>query len=389
MQKKTIFFYISFLFYFPVFLTANNTLYIVDQHYNSILKDLRDVTGQKAVVAQKKIEDPFFLRLYLEMPFPGFTGREFNGFGGYEDPNKQIIYPLSFGFYFEQGMFTVYGLIYLPDAIQTIKILGQRQNKKLGTDYDRATLGLGTNILGVPLKFDITFASYSYHYNFQVDIPYISTFFSMGARQITNNGFQENYLLYLDEFKSDGLKKGKLLFEYLSFNSSFFKYISWGMKYNKVLETVVPELYLVYSRFLSQEKLKAIPFDFSLYTRAFQNRSSKKYDSYEVRFAFFKFFGKSSSFKYKGHDLYTLRHSIFLAVSYRNKTPDYYQDIYTKKDRPQGVGGEIGWALKLMGIENWGGKDSLFLKICFFYNYSEYYNTYPFHKYGLKMKLLF
>jgi len=121
--------------------------------------------------------------------------------------------------------------------------------------------------------------------------------------------------------------------------------------------------------------------------------SGDELKDFEIRATYFTFIGDAfrlgTTIGGKSAELYTFRYSFYLSLSYRNQVPYYYRNIYPDDKLPRYVGGEAGFAVKLLGIESWGGRDSLFLKIAFFKNYSEYYNTFPYQESGFKLAVEF
>jgi hypothetical protein len=304
-----------------------------------------------------------------------------------EDVNGDKIYPQLFGLALGERMYGVYFIGYTSDFAK-----GFRNNEERSEDfYNAGSIGAHLNLKYITFKGDVSVDSESTSMYARTMIPLLRTYagvrYSKYQKAETETG-ENTGIVEADKYKYDIIDGG----------TSIFRIFNLGLTYYRLTEApYVPNISASIHQLFDKKNWSSMEWDAEIYFESRNttlNKSSELKD-YEVRFVLYKLIGNSligaSGVQNNGIDV---RFTIYAGISYKStKEVDSSTNILTENEKiyngQNGVGGEIGIGLRILGFKEYGFNEDTYIKFCYFYNYSEYFDRYPGIQSGFKFRVIF
>ena len=193
------------------------------------------------------------------------------------------------------------------------------------------------------------------------------------------------------------INKGRYALDMIELGTSYVRYFNTGIKYFKLIKAkYVPNISTAYHQFVDYKEWENLSWDFELFyeSRGKTLGQSLVPKDYEARLVVYKFLGGSSNALSTdvGTTGITWRPAAFLGLSYKSKE-DAIGETLTESGLAYtgeyGAGGEIGVGFRVLGFKRFGFQEDTYVKLSYFYNYSQYFERLPAMTSGLKFRVLF
>jgi len=240
--------------------------------------------------------------------------------------------------------------------------------------------GIGISLFISPLAlitFDWTFAFDSTYQYLRVFIPFIRSSFGFGFSPYENQvSIVSNTVVEKVVFTG-----GTPRFSILKFDSSILNYVGLGLEYITAMKTLSPILTFSVHNIIKPSDWDELMFDAFIYFRPSIefNLQNVKLTKFEARVRLWFYFPDSGFGGMENNGGYLMsRSGLYCAFSYKqpdNGNPEVMGE--------SGFGIEVGMGMAVLDNLNIGLKSDFF-NISYFYNYSEYFDTFPIMSQGFR-----
>lgn len=193
------------------------------------------------------------------------------------------------------------------------------------------------------------------------------------------------------------INKGRYALDMIEFGTSYIRYFNTGIKYFKLIKAkYVPNISTAYHQFVDYKDWENLEWDAEFFYESRGKTLTQSFTpkDYEARLVVYKFLGGSSDALSTdvGTTGITWRPAAFLGLSYKSKE-DAIGETLTESGQAYtgeyGAGGEIGVGFRVLGFKRFGFQEDTYVKLSYFYNYSQYFERLPAMTSGLKFRVLF
>lgn len=367
--------YINSVFYY-------NRLSVVRNGYDRIiLRDMDNTVKDSSSVSSLVLDFNFYSR----------------------DPDDDLIMPMMAGFATKNKWIKktlgFYCLAYSTNLVNfapldsndtdwwtnTMHWYGTSDEEKKKLRYWAATAGMHLDFRVFTLQGDVTYSKNTFTYFSKSFIPSIKTHIGIGLSKFTLADS-----IYASGNKTTEIRLGKkILPDMLDIRTSAFKFANIGFRYVNIIKAkYVPNISFALNQIIPDKYVKTIPVDVEVFfeTRGQTPVEAFNLKDFDVRLLFYLLKNPG------GQAQSTLKSAVYLGLSYKSPEDGYSRTISESGlvyNGQHGFGGEFGWCLRLMGMQKYGYLESNFIKICAYYNYSQYFERYPGNVWGTKVRILF
>lgn len=261
--------------------------------------------------------------------------------------------------------------------------------EKLNSDkdlrFEAHTAGFTYRNKWIGLITDITYVQNTWSYFAQLSIPIIKTRAGVSFSQF-------NEVMRPDGGESI-INSGDYSPEYYFINSALIRSLNVGLNifsYSNV--KVSPNISFALYQLRKKSNWENIRFDMEAIfkTNAPDWNEVLKFEDYDARLIFY-WMNKSKMASDKIGNMLVKATWIF-ALSYKSEV-DYFAETLSSSGsfykNLYGWGGEIGGGVRVMGFKQYGAVEETFMKLVFYYNYTEHNEMYPPLIGGIKFKVTY
>lgn len=179
------------------------------------------------------------------------------------------------------------------------------------------------------------------------------------------------------------------------FETSIVPWVNLGFKYRGLLlGKYIPTITTSLHQFIPADERTTMQFDLELFleSRAREVYELYQFKDYDIRLLFFYFLERPELVENTNGKVYAVHKTVFCGLSYKSPEnligakPTESGQSYTGLS---GFGFEIVYGARFMGFRELGfSEDSLF-KMSLFFNFSEYFTSYPPAIAGFKIRFLY
>lgn len=357
---RLIIFIVFLVIPFGTVFSTQTTDYLNYMYFNSHMNHLR-ATHERGIL----MNDEELFSIIADFRYAEYSGGSMMSVmygGGYISPD------LTLGIYF---------LGFTSDIAFTLGAYTPQSGYN-GPGFGASGIGLSLYIAPIALiTADFTFAFDRTFQYYRVFFPFIRSTIGIGLSPYENKVSIVNNTV-IEEFVFTG---GSQRFNIIKFDSAILEYLSLGLEYITAKKTLSPIFTFSLHNFISPGEWKELLFDAFVYLRPSIefNLETVKLAHFEARVKVWFYFPESGFGGSEGNGKYLLsRGGIYCALSY--KQPDTGKVEIAGES---GLGIEAGIGMAVLDNLNIGLKPDFF-NIAYFWNYSEYFETYPIMVQGVR-----
>lgn len=318
---------------------------------------------------------------------PGEDVKEYN-FGIYsamndfnigQDVDGNKISPMLIGYALGKEKLGYYFLLSSTDVGNMLK----KDSLDNRINYNAITFGLNYQTKYFSLMSDVTLANSELSVYGKIYFPFLKSHIGIGS-----SPFDEIVDPISNQKK---IIRSNLNFDQLDFNTSILQYATIGLKLLKYTKTrYMPNISTSAHAFVKRNKWADMKYDAELF---FETRGEKwdnffDMQDFDVRFVLYRLLGDAVV----DVDGICLRYTIFGGVSYKSEV-NYFTQTITESgliyNGQNGLGFELGGGLRVLGFKKYGFQEDTYVRLSYFYNYSQYFERFSGLKQGLKFKVMF
>lgn len=294
------------------------------------------------------------------------------------DVDGNTIAPLLVGYALGGEKFGYYFLLSTTNSRGWVN----KNVEKLPDSYSAITVGLNYTFKYFSLMGDFTWSNHDYSLYGKVYFPFLRSHLGVGSSPY-------------DEIIDPVTEQKKMIRSNLNIDQYFvetriLRYANIGLKLFAYTKTrYMPNINMAAHRFFKEEKWGTMKYDAELF---FETRGEKldnlfNMTDYETRLTLYRLIGEPIAEKYGT----CVRSALFVGLSYKSPI-NYFDQTLTESGKvyngQSGFGVEIGGGLRVLGFQRYGFKEDTYVRISYFYNYSQYFERFPGMEQGLKFKVM-
>lgn len=310
------------------------------------------------------------------------------------DTTGQKIYPQLIGFAFGWEFVGLYFIAHTSDIANHFR---DEIDKSEG-EYNAGTVGMNIDLKLITLQGDVTRDSEQTTFYSKAYIPLLETY--CGARF---SRYESEEVLGRNKIR----RSENYTYDVVNAGSSLLRVFNLGFSYYPLIKAkYAPNISTSIHQFMGKDSWESVGYDLEIY---FESKSEKlnseyKLEDYEVRVVLYWLLGRSlvSSRSSTSDVGIAVRPAFFVGVSYKSFKDSFRSTVLdnnridTKEERDiwhdskqDGVGVEAGIGLRIFGFRRFGFREDTYVKLAYFYNYSQYYERYPGIQHGVKFRVVY
>jgi len=307
-----------------------------------------------------------------------------NDFNLASDADGNKIYPMLIGYALGAGK-SNFGYYFLLSSTDVSR-MRQKDAIENKLTFEAATAGFNFQTKYFSLMTDFTYANSGLSVYGKIFVPAIKSHFGIGSSP---------YDEIIDPVsKQKKVIRSNIRPDQFIFGTSVLQYVNLGLKLFTMTKTrYMPNISTAAHNFISEKRWGSIKYDAEFF---FETRGEKwenffKMQDFDTRFVLYRFLDKPD--EVSDTDLgMALRWAVFVGTSYKSEL-NYFDETISESglvyNGQSGLGFDVGCGMRVLGFKKYGFQEDTYVRLSYFYNYSQYFERFPGMKQGLKFKVIF